>query len=80
MGRNLILKENTMKHLLIALTLALGSQFVIADEPAKETAKVCVDVKDKDGKPVKNKDGSVKQNCKEVKQHKKLEGHDIPKK
>jgi hypothetical protein len=68
-----------MKKLLIALTLALSSQFVHAEEPAKkETKKVCVDVKDKEGKPVKNKDGSVKQNCKEVKQHKKLEGHDIP--
>ena len=61
-----------MKHLLIALTLALGSQFVIADE-AKETKKVCVDVK-KDGKEVKDpKTGKTKQSCKEVKQHKKLE-------
>ena len=69
-----------MKKLLIALTLALGSQFVIAEEPKKETAQVCVDVKDKEGKPVKDAKGNVKQNCKEVKQHKKLEGHDIPKK
>lgn len=67
-----------MKKLLIALTLALGSQFVIADEPAKETKQVCVDVKDKDGKPVKDAKGNVKQNCKEVKQHKKLEGHEVP--
>jgi hypothetical protein len=66
-----------MKHLLIALTLVLGSQFVIADE-AKETKKVCVDVK-KDGKEVKDpKTGKTKQSCKEVKQHKKLEGTDIP--
>ena len=69
-----------MKQLLIALTLALGSQFVIAEEPKKETAQVCVDVKDKEGKPVKDAKGNTKQNCKEVKQHKKLEGHDIPKK
>jgi hypothetical protein len=62
-----------MKHLLIALTLALGSQFVIADEP-KETKRVCVDVKDKQGKEVKDpKTGKVKQSCKEVKVHKKLE-------
>jgi hypothetical protein len=68
-----------MKHLLIALTLALGSQFVIAEEPKKETKKVCVDVKDKEGKPVKDtKTGKTKQNCKEVKQHKKLEGTDVP--
>jgi hypothetical protein len=62
-----------MKHLLIALTLALGSQFVIADEPKKETKRVCVDVKDKQGQPVKDAKGKVKQNCKEVKVHKKLE-------
>jgi hypothetical protein len=68
-----------MKHLLIALTLALGSQFVIAEEPKKETKKVCVDVKDKEGKPVKDtKTGKTKQTCKEVKQHKKLEGTDVP--
>ena len=67
-----------MKHLLIALTLVLGSQFVIAEEPKKETKKVCVDVK-KDGKEVKDpKTGKTKQSCKEVKQHKKLEGTDIP--
>jgi gluconate kinase len=62
-----------MKHLLIALTLALGSQFVIAEEPKKETKRVCVDVKDKQGQPVKDAKGKVKQNCKEVKIHKKLE-------
>jgi hypothetical protein len=67
-----------MKKLLIALTLALGSQFVIADEPAHETKKVCVDVKDKEGKPVKDAKGNVKQNCKEVKQHRKLEGTEVP--
>lgn len=63
-----------MKQLLIALTLALGGQYVYAEEPKKETKKVCVDVKDKEGKPVKEKDGKTKQNCKQVKQHKKLEG------
>ena len=67
-----------MKHLLIALTLALGSQFVVADEPTKETKQVCVDIKDKEGKPVKDAAGKTKQQCKEVKQHKKLEGHEIP--
>jgi hypothetical protein len=68
-----------MKQLLIALSLALGSQFVIADE-SHETKKVCVDVK-KDGKEVKDpKTGKVKQSCKEVKQHKKLEGTKVPEK
>jgi hypothetical protein len=67
-----------MKHLLIALSLALGSQFVHAEEPKKETKRVCVDVI-KDGKEVKDpKTGKTKQTCKEVKQHKKLEGTDVP--
>ena len=61
-----------MKSLLIALTLALGSQIVIAEESKKETKRVCVDQM-KDGKPVKDAKGVVKQTCKEVKQHKKLE-------
>jgi len=66
-----------MKKILLVLALALGSQFVNADEP-KETKKVCVDVK-KDGKEVKDpKTGKTKQSCKEVKVHKKLEGHDVP--
>jgi len=65
-----------MKHLLIALTLALGSQFVIAEEHA--TKQVCVDVK-KDGKEVKDpKTGKVKQSCKLVKEHKKLDGTKVP--
>jgi len=67
-----------MKQLLIAFALALGSQFVIAEEPKKETRQVCVDVKDKEGKPVKDAKGNVKQNCKEVKVHQKLEGHEVP--
>lgn len=67
-----------MKHLLIALTLALGSQFAHAEEP-KEKTRVCVDVKDKEGRDVVDpKTKKVKQNCKEVKVHKKLEGHEVP--
>lgn len=62
-----------MKKIVLVLALALGSQFVIADEAKHETKKVCVDVK-KDGKDVIDpKTGKVKQSCKEVKQHKKLE-------
>jgi len=63
-----------MKKIILALALALGSQFVIAEEPKKETKRVCVDVKDKQGKDVIDpKTKKVKQNCKEIKQHKKLE-------
>ena len=68
-----------MKKILLVLALALGSQFVIAEEPKKETKRVCVDVKDKQGQDVIDpKTKKVKQNCKEVKQHKKLEGHEVP--
>lgn len=70
-----------MKYLILALSLALGSQFVIAEGHKKETKKVCVDVKDKEGKPVKDpKTGKTQQSCKEVKVHKKLEGTEVPKK
>ena len=74
-----------MKSLLIALTLAIAATSQAADshsadvaraDAAKaqhETKKVCVDQM-KDGKEVKDpKTGKTKQNCKEVKQHKKLE-------
>ena len=45
---------------------------------AAETTKVCVDVKDKQGQVVKDKSGKPKQNCKEMKVHKKLEGTEVP--
>jgi hypothetical protein len=48
---------------------------------AAETTKVCVDVKDKEGKVVKDsKTGKPKQSCKEMKVHKKLEGTEVPQK
>jgi len=43
-----------------------------AAKAQKQTKRVCVDVA-KDGQPVKDAKGVVKQNCKDVKQHKKLE-------
>ena len=45
-----------------------------------ETTQVCVDVKDKAGQPVKDKSGKVKQNCKTMKKHEKLEGTKVPEK
>ena len=60
-----------MKSLILALALTLGTSLAYAEEP-RETTKVCVDVM-KDGKPVKDAKGNVKQNCKTVKKHKKLE-------
>ena len=62
-----------MKSFILALALALGTSLTYAEQP-QETRKVCVDIKDKEGKPVKDKDGKTKQNCKDVKVHKKLEG------
>jgi hypothetical protein len=43
-----------------------------------KTKEVCKDVLDKNGKPVKNKDGTPKQACKTIKVHKKLEGTPVP--
>jgi hypothetical protein len=65
--------------LFLATLLTFGAvSAAYAAEPAKaasapETKKVCID-KIKDGKPVLDKQGKPQQDCKEVKQHKKLEG------
>ena len=69
-----------MKHIIFVAGLCLTlSMPVSAEEPKKETVKVCVDVKDKEGKDVIDpKTKKVKQNCKEVKQHKKLDGTKVP--
>lgn len=76
-----------MKQLLAILLVALAATAHAVDsraadvaraDAAKETKRVCVDVK-KDGKEVKDpKTGKTKQSCKEVKQHKKLEGNKVP--
>ena len=74
-----------MKQLLAILLVAFAVSAHAIDnhaaaDAAKETKKVCVDVK-KDGKEVKDpKTGKTKQSCKEVKQHKKLEGTKVPEK
>jgi len=62
-----------MKKILLAIGLCV-SLFA----HAAETTKVCVDVKDKAGQVVKDKAGKPKQNCKEMKVHKKLEGTEVP--
>ena len=63
-----------MKHIIngFLVGLALFMPVFAADVP-RETKKVCVDQKDKAGNPVKDAKGNVKQTCKTVKQHKKLE-------
>lgn len=67
-----------MKKLLALLVSAAFIMPVMAADEAPKTKKVCIDVQGKDGKPVKNKDGSVKQDCKTVKIHKKHEGTAVP--
>ena len=64
-----------MKKILLAVGLCI-SLFA----HSAETTKVCVDVKDKAGQVVKDKKGNVKQNCKEMKVHKKLDGTKVPEK
>jgi hypothetical protein len=69
-----------MKKVLVSAMIALSSIASTSAYAEGETKKVCVDVKDKEGKPVKDAKGNVKQNCKEMKQHKKLEGTKVPEK
>lgn len=70
-----------MKKLLISTIIALGFILPAQAQEKKETVKVCVDVKDKEGKPVKDaKTGKVKQSCKDMVVHKKLEGTKVPEK
>ena len=66
-----------MKSLILALALTFSVPVFAADSAAPETKRVCKDVV-KDGKTVKNKDGSVKQECRTVKIHKKHEGTKVP--
>lgn len=71
-----------MKNFLYSIIIATASIGFIATAhaEAKEMVKVCVDVKDKAGNPVKDAKGNVKQNCKEMPVHKKLEGTKVPEK
>jgi hypothetical protein len=71
-----------MKNFIFVAGLMFCVSALAADshsaDAAKETKKICVDQM-KDGKEVKDpKTGKTKQTCKEVKQHKKLEGTDVP--
>ena len=69
-----------MKTIILSIALALGS---VASTPvfaAAEIKEVCKDKVDKAGNPVKDKAGKVKQECKKIKVHKKLEGTKVPEK
>jgi len=70
-----------MKILLALITsLALmGTAYASDEGPGKgEIKEVCMDKKDKAGKPVMGKDGKIIQECKKIKVRKKLEGTEIP--
>lgn len=73
-----------MKHIIFAAGLALAVAYptVHATSHEKpETKKVCVDQQGKDGKPIMDpKTNKPKQNCKDVKVHKKHEGTKVPEK
>ena len=63
-----------MKSLFYSLCVVAGTLALAYNNPAfaeTETKKVCVDQKDA-------KTGKTKEVCKEVKQHKKLDGTKIP--
>lgn len=60
-----------MNKLLALLFVAVLSTAACASEPVTE--RVCVDVKDP-------KTGKMKEECKVIKKHKKLEGTEVPKK
>jgi hypothetical protein len=72
-----------MKNLFWMVCVVASLSFLSWNNPAYaggEMKEVCRDKVDKAGKPVKNKDGSVKQDCKKIKVHKKLEGTKVPEK
>lgn len=72
-----------MKNLFWVVCVVASLSFLSWNNPAYaggEIKEVCRDKVDKAGKPVKNKDGSVKQDCKKIKVHKKLEGTKVPEK
>ena len=72
-----------MKQLLLALclsTLALTVQAADApaDAPKAKTKQICKDTLGKDGKAIKNKDGTNKQTCRTIKVHKKYDATEVP--
>jgi hypothetical protein len=72
-----------MKKFLIALNIVIWSIVgyqTTAYAEAPKTKEVCKDVVGKDGKAIKNKDGSVKQSCKTIKIHKKYDATKVPEK
>lgn len=70
---------NTIVKICWATVIAIAAVTLSVPAQAEvKTKEVCKDVLDKNGKAVKNKDGSTKQACKTIKVHKKLEGTPVP--
>ena len=70
-----------MKNIIVLVAVAIiGMATYHMAYAETKTKEVCKDVVGKDGKTVKNKDGTVKQACKTIKVHKKLEGTPVPEK
>jgi len=72
---------DTLKNIALGFCVILCIATFTHNQPVwAETKQVCVDVRDKSGQPVKDKSGKVKQNCKTMKKHEKLEGTKVPEK
>ena len=72
---------NILDHVIVAFAVILCMLTMSYNTPVwAATTQVCVDVKDKAGEPVKDKSGKVKQTCKTMKKHEKLEGTKVPEK
>ena len=72
---------NIIEHTVVVFAAVLCLLTVSYNTPVyAETTQVCVDVKDKAGEPVKDKSGRVKQTCRTMKKHEKLEGTKVPEK
>jgi hypothetical protein len=69
-----------MKTIILSIALAVGFVVTTPVFAAAEVKEVCKDKLDKAGHPVKDKLGKVKQDCKKIKVHKKLEGTPVPEK
>jgi len=63
-----------MKKILALIALLVATSVF----GAGEEKTVCVDKIGKDGKTMRKADGTVVQDCKKIKVHKKLEGTEIP--
>jgi len=69
-----------MKTIILSIALATGFVATTPVLAAAEVKEVCKDKVDKAGKPVKDKSGQVRQECKKIRVHKKLEGTPVPEK